>query len=167
VTIDITRDVQVREALKESEERFRRLAESMPQIVFVAGADGEVVYINQRWREYTGVATANFEDCRRLVPREDVDALTSNWKRARGTGGTFVAEFRLRGVDGLYRWFLTRAVPVRNSQGAIERWCGTSTDIAAQKPAHEELRLVTDHAVLLLAHFEPGTTYISVNKELM
>lgn len=164
VTIDITRDVQVREALKESEERFRRLAESMPQIVFVAGADGEVVYINQRWREYTGVATANFEDCRRLVPREDFDALTSNWKRARETGETFVAEFRLRGVDGLYRWFLTRAVPVRNSQGAIERWCGTSTDIDAQKRAHEELRLVTDHADVLLAHCDTGTRYLFVNK---
>ena len=164
VTIDITRDVQVREALKESEERFRRLAESMPQIVFVAGADGEVVYINQRWREHTGIATANLEDCRRVVPGEDFESLTLAWKRAVETGEPFAAEFRLRGVDGLYRWFLARAVPVRNSQGSIERWCGTSTDIDAQKRAHEELRLVTDHADVLLAHCDAEARYVFVNK---
>src|SRR5690606_29830723 len=65
---------------------------------------------------------------------------------------------------GLYRWFLTRAVPVRNSEGTVERWCGTSTDIDAQKRAHEELRLVTDHADVLLAHCDTEARYLFVNR---
>src|SRR5690606_21903955 len=164
VTIDITQDVQVRQALKESEERFRRLAESMPQIVFVSDARGDVVYINQRWREYTGLASTGRLDYQSLVPREDYERLIRAWNHAFETSEPFAAEFRLRGADGLYRWFLTRAVPVRNLEGAVERWCGTSTDIDAQKRAHEELRLVTDHADVLLAHCDTGTRYLFVNK---
>ncbi len=164
VTIDITQDVQVRQALKESEERFRRLAESMPQIVFVSDARGDVVYINQRWREYTGLASTDRLDYQSLVPSEDYERLMRAWNHAFETSEPFAAEFRLRGADGLYRWFLTRAVPVRNLEGTVERWCGTSTDIDAQKRAHEELRLVTDHADVLLAHCDTEARYLFVNR---
>ncbi len=164
VTIDITQDVQVREALRESEDRFRRLAESMPQITYVSGAHGDVVYVNQRWQEYTGHATATQADYRKLVPPEDFERLSQAWKVALEKGEPFAAEFRLRGSDGTFRWFLTRAIPVRNSEGAIERWCGTSTDIDAQKRSHEELRLVTDHADVLLAHCDTEARYVFVNQ---
>lgn len=164
VTFDITEDVQIREALKESEERFKRLAESMPQVVYVLGPQGKVRYLNQRWREYTGLATATAADFRRLVPAEEFEPLLTRWQSALQHGHDFASEFRLRGQDGAYRWFLARAVPVRGSGGEIERWCGTLTDIDAQKRAHEELRLVTDNADVYLAHCDKEGRYVFVNK---
>lgn len=163
VMVDITQDVQVRVALKESEERFRRIAESMPQIVYVASPSGAVTYINQRWREYTGRSCANIDDYQRLMPVRDFERLMAAWRAAIGRGEAFAAEFRLRGADGSYRWFLTRALPVRGLDGSIERWCGTSTDIDAQKRAHEELRLVTDQADVMLAHCDAEMRYLFVN----
>jgi len=164
VMLDISQDMRVREALRESEERFRLLAESMPQIVYVSNSSGEVEYINQRWEEYTGRAVASLVELRALTPAEDYERVLEDWQRALELGETFVAEYRLRGADGTYRWFLTRAVPVRGPDGRVVRWCGTATDIDAQKRAHEELCLVTDHADVMLAHCDGETRYLFVNK---
>ena len=164
VQIDTTDTVQAREALRESEERFHRLAESMPQIVYVTNAQGEIEYVNQRWFEHTGLATVRREDYASLVPPEDFEKMVTAWSDAYSHGVPYAAEFRLKSSDGSSRWFLTRAVPVRGPDGEISRWCGTSTDIDAQKRAHEELRLVTDHAEVLLAHCDRDARYIFVNK---
>jgi PAS domain S-box-containing protein len=164
VIIDISETVQAREALRESEERFARLAESMPQIVYVSNADGEVEYVNRRWLEYTGRPLIDRAGYASLVPREDYEKMIASWQHAFDNGEPFAAEFRLKGVDDTYRWFLTRAIPVRDASGCITRWCGTSTDIDAQKRAHEELRLVTDHADVLLAHCDSEARYVFVNK---
>jgi PAS domain S-box-containing protein len=164
VALDVTQTVQAREALKESEERFRRLAESMPQIVYISGPEGQKEYVNRRWREYTGFSYARHEDYAKAVPEEDRDRLMTAWRHAAETGSTLDAEFRLRGADGVYRWFLTRAVPIRDLEGRIARWCGTYTDIDAQKRAHEELRMVTDHADVLLAHCDNEARFVFVNK---
>jgi PAS domain S-box-containing protein len=163
VLIDITQTVQTREALEESEERFQRLAESMPQIVYVTGPGGEIEYVNRRWFEYTGLTSANRDDYAALMPAEDFDAIGEVWQRGLEQGVPFAAEFRLKGTDGLYRWFLTRAEPVKQADGRIVRWCGTSTDIDAQKRASEELRLVTDQADVLLVHCDAETRYVFVN----
>jgi PAS domain S-box-containing protein len=164
VRVDITETVQAREALRESEERFRRLAESMPQIVYLTDAEGHIEYVNRRWHEYTGFTSADRTVYASLVPEEDFEAMMSEWKRASGAGEPFAAEFRLRGQDGVCRWFLTRTVPIRDADGRIVKWCGTSTDIDAQKRAHEELRLVTDNAEVLLAHCDAKAHYVFVNR---
>lgn len=164
VKLDVTETVQAREALRESEDRFRRIAEAMPQIVFVTGAEGNVEYINQRWQQYTGRPTATQADYKQLMPEEDLRALEAQWKHAHTSGESFAVEFRLRRADGMTRWFLARAVPVRDVNGEIVRWCGTSTDIDAQKRASEELTLVTDHAEVLLAHCDAHARYVFVNK---
>lgn len=164
VMLDITHDVQMRIALEESEARFRRIAESMPQIVFLAAPSGKVLYINQRWHEYTGTSCVHIKDYRRLMPAEDFENVMKTWRTATARGEAFAAEFRLRGADGHHRWFLARALPVRGVDGRIERWCGTSTDIDAQKRAQEELRLVTDHANVLLAHCDDEMRYLFVNR---
>jgi PAS domain S-box-containing protein len=164
VKLDITETVQQREALRESEDRFRRIAEAMPQIVYVTDAAGNIEYINQRWRQYTALPTATHAEFQQVMPEEDLVALEAHWKQAHVTGEAFAAEFRMRGADGITRWFLTRAVPVRDVDGQITRWCGTSTDIDAQKRASEELSLVTDHAEVLLAHCDVNTRYVFVNK---
>src|SRR5690606_31403960 len=95
---------------------------------------------------------------------EDFERLRAAWRQAIVHGTQLTAEFRLRGKDGSYRWFLTRAEPVRDHSGRIIRWCGTCTDIDAQKRAHEELRLVADHADVLLAHCDAEERYVFVNR---
>ncbi|HWB41852.1 MAG TPA: PAS domain S-box protein, partial [Gemmatimonadales bacterium] len=125
----------------ENEARFRRLADAMPQIVYVLDADGEVSFINQQWRTYTGQASAAAGNLAFGVHPDDLPALVQAWDRARLAGVEYAAEFRLRGgADGSYRWFLSRVVPIRDEAGRVVRWYGTSTDIHDQKLAETALR---------------------------
>ncbi len=128
-------------ALRENEARFRRLADAMPQIVFVAAAEGEITFINQGWRRYTGRAAAEPEDLAAGVHPDDLPGLLQGWETARRSDSEYSAEFRLRSAsDGAYRWFLTRSVAIRDAGGRIVQWYGTSTDIDAQKQAEAALR---------------------------
>ncbi len=127
--------------LRESEARFRRLADAMPQNVYVLDAAGEVSFINQQWRAYTGRPEAAAGDLAFGVHPEDLPALLEGWDRARLAGVEFAAEFRLRAAaDGGYRWHLSRAVPIRDEDGRVVQWYGTSTDIHDQKEAEAALR---------------------------
>jgi PAS domain S-box-containing protein len=127
--------------VRENEARFRRLADAMPQIVYVLDTEGELTYINQQWRSYTGRATAAADDLAFGVHPDDLPALIEGWDRARREGTDYTAEFRLRSdLDGSYRWYLTRVVPVRDGGGRVVQWYGTSTDIHDRKQAEEQLR---------------------------
>ncbi len=144
------------ERTRRSEERFRLLADAMPQIVYVSGADGRVEYLNSRWREYAGLDSATMEDLAALVPPDDLRVMAAKWRAAIAAGTPLVAEFRLRHASsGEYRWFLTRAVPVRDAGGRVVNWFGTSTDIHDQKTAEAALRDADrrkDDFLALLAH---------------
>ena len=127
--------------LRENEARFRRLADAMPQIVYVLDADGRITFINQQWRAYTGQETAAAGDLAFGVHPDDRPALLEGWERARRAGAEYAAEFRLRGAtDGGYRWYLSRVVPIRDEGGRVGQWYGTSTDIHDRKQAEEQLR---------------------------
>lgn len=134
-------------ALLRSEERFRLLAEALPQIVWMAGPDGEMDYFNQRWRDYTG---ARIEEglgqgwLTVLHPR-DLEATLRAWRQARARGAVFEVEQRLRRHDGAYRWHLARAVPLKDATGSIVQWVGSTTDIDDHKRGSELLeRLVRE-----------------------
>ncbi len=139
---DITEQLNAEAELRRSEARFRQLADAMPQIVWVARADGEYEYYNHRWNEYTGLDTqpGAAEVWQRVSNPTDLSASLERWRHARETGDTYQIEHRLRRHDGEFRWFLTRALPVLDEDGAIQRWYGTSTDIHDQKWIEEELR---------------------------
>jgi len=128
------------EPLCASEEEFRRLAEAMPQIIWAADSAGHLKYVNQHWRDYTGLECAGEDELRQAVHPDDQHPFFSNWASTMARGSTFQAEFRLRRADGSYRWFLARSVPVPGSHGRILRWYGTATDIDDQKRAEESLR---------------------------
>jgi diguanylate cyclase (GGDEF)-like protein/PAS domain S-box-containing protein len=113
------------------EERFRRILDSMPQMVWSAGADGRNDYFNRQWHEFTGIARdkSRLLDVRALLHPEDVDRVSTAWTHSLVSGEPFEIGCRLRHRSGEYRWTLTRARPERNASGRIVRWFGTCTDV--------------------------------------
>ena len=139
VARDITDRIRTREALARSESRFKQLADAMPQIVYVLDTNRQVVYLNRRWEEYTGHASANQNDVEALIPAEDRRRLFEAWDQHSSMMRPHALEFRLRSRDGQLRWFLRRAAPIFNADGSVDMWVGTSTDIHDQKEANSAL----------------------------
>ena len=139
---DFTARRQEIRALQESEERFRVLAEAMPQFVWVADLEGILQYLNQRWTDYTGqtLEQTGPHTQESVIHPEDAPEMYSRWNDSRASGADYEFEFRCRSAsDGIYRWFLARSIPVKDSDGTILRWVGTSTNIDAQKRAEDEI----------------------------
>ncbi|MGD0362372.1 MAG: ATP-binding protein [Bryobacteraceae bacterium] len=133
------------EALRDAEkarERFRFLAESMPQKIFTATPGGVVDYYNRQWTEYTGLTFAQMEGdgWKEYLHPEDVEPVFEVWTRSLATGEPFHAQQRVRRADGAYRWHLSRALAMRDPQGRISMWIGSNTDIHEQKEKEDELR---------------------------
>ena len=145
---DITSQKVLQQIIEESEEKFRQLADLVPQIIWTAKTDGYVDYFNKRWYEYTGFDESEFGDMSwapRLHP-DDVATVMETWYESVKTGNQYQLEFRLKnGNTGEYRWFLSKAVPIRDNEGIINKWFGTCTDIHEQKTITEKLEsLVAD-----------------------
>lgn len=121
--------------LRESEERFRALAENIPNLCWMASADGWIYWYNSRWYAYTGTTPAEMEGwgwCSVHDPKL-LPAVMEKWNYSLKTGETFEMVFPLRGADGVFRPFLTRVVPVRDDEGNILQWFGTNTDITERE----------------------------------
>jgi PAS domain S-box-containing protein len=118
------------EALRESELRFRTLAEAVPQIVWSTGPDGALDYVNRRFHEFVGPPRPGRGPGIQppLHPR-DRAAVLNAWREALAGGESYEAEFRLRRADGVWRWFVARALPARDAEGDLHRWIGTATDV--------------------------------------
>ena len=119
----------------ERELYFQSMAEAIPEIIWTADPDGEDDYFNQRCFDYTGMT---FEQLRgsgwkEMVHPDDIDDCYAKWQTALRRGESYDVEYRLRGKDGSFRWFLGRANPIRNAEGKIVKWFGTCTDIESQK----------------------------------
>ncbi|MDB4943283.1 MAG: two-component sensor histidine kinase [Labilithrix sp.] len=130
-----------REQLEAAERRYRFLAESIPQMVWVTDADMEIEYVNGKWVAYTGLdlASARGQAWGRIVHPEDLAEVMRRWNEARATGSRFEVQVRLlRESDGTYRWHLCRAEALGGAGDAL-RWFGTSTDIEDQKQTEAEL----------------------------
>jgi PAS domain S-box-containing protein len=134
--------VQTKDALRESEERFRTLADHMSQFAWMVNECGETVWFNRRWYEYTGTMPMQMQgEGWVLVHHPDhKERVVTSWRRAFASGEPWEETFPLRGANGHYRWFLTRAIPIRDPQGTIVRWFGTNTDITELRDAEHALR---------------------------
>jgi PAS domain S-box-containing protein len=145
---DITDRKRKAQELRESEERFRTLADNIAQFAWMADEQGSVFWFNQRWFDYTGTT---FDEMRgwgwqKVHHPDHVDRVMKKIRHSFETGECWEDTFPLRGKDGSYRWFLSRAVPIRDPHGRVVRWLGTNTDITEQREteqalheAHEEL----------------------------
>jgi PAS domain S-box-containing protein len=140
---DISERKQVAIALEKSEEKFRMMAEAVPQIVWITEPDGRNIYFNQHWVEYTGMRLEDSygEGWSKPFHPEDRVRATEAWTNAVNNHGIYALECRLRRADGEYRWWLVRGAPVRNESGAITNWFGTCTNIDDLKRAEMALRL--------------------------
>jgi|GEM_PF-2190617 len=138
--LDITEKKKAELLLQENESRFELLADTMPQMIWVARKDGEITYFNRQWTDYTGLTVEDANrSWERVVHKDDIANTRHHWERSLASGEPLEVETRLLGKDGNYRWFLTRALAVREDDGEIYRWFGTSTDIHDQKRAEESL----------------------------
>jgi PAS domain S-box-containing protein len=146
---DISNRKQIEEKLRQSEERYRYLADLIPQLVWIADTSGVLLDVNDRWSVYTGftLEQAQVQGWEAIVHPEDVPILTQSWMVAQQEGTRYQAEGRMRRLDGVYRWHLHQAMPLKNEQGQIVRWFGTATDI-------HELKLIEAERAQLLVEAE-------------
>jgi len=130
----------VNNSLRESEERFRSLADNIPNLAWMADADGWIFWYNKQWYEYTGTTLEEMQGWgwRKVHHPEYVESVTAEWSSRIKQGIQYENVFPLEGKDGNYRWFLTRVTPIRDEQGNIQRWFGTNTDITELKNAEDK-----------------------------
>ncbi len=156
---DITKRKQIEKALLESEQGLRTLADSIPQLACMAHPDGHIFWYNQRWYEYSGTTPKEVEGWgwQALHDAEILPKVIERWKYSIATGELFEMEFPLRGRDGKFRWFLTRLIPLRDSQGKILRWFGTSTDIDELRKIREERQQMLERETYAREQAEAAT----------
>lgn len=131
---DVTARRRAEEALRESEQRFRTLGNSIPQLAWMADASGSIFWYNDRWHEYTGTTLEEMRGWgwQKVHHPEHVDRVVRRIRQAFGDGTPWEDTFPLRSRNGEYRWFLSRALPIRDAHGAVVRWFGTNTDITEE-----------------------------------
>ena len=144
--LDITARKLAEQAVQASETRFRLLAQSMPNHVWTAKIDGQLDWFNDRVYAYGNSSPGSLDGdgWAALVHPDDIGAAAAAWAEARERGEPYETEFRLRSADGVYRWHITRAVPIRDASGKIEQWIGTNTDIEEQKAAEARLAALAE-----------------------
>ena len=124
-----------REALRASEARYRFLAEAIPVQIWTAQPDGTLDYVSQRVADYFGTTVEQVlgEGWQNVIHPDDLGSVVARWTSSLQSGAPYEVEFRLRSNDGVYRWYLGRALAQRNAEGKIVQWFGTNTDIEDQK----------------------------------
>ena len=148
-----------------AERSFRALIATMPQLVWSTTATGSTEYFNERWLDYTGQSTrdASDSDWRESVHQADRPGVDDEWRQSFRSGDPFEAECRLRSAsDGSYRWFLCRALPLRDESGAITRWFGTCTDVHDQRRASEGSSVLAEASAALAASLDTEETIRTV-----
>ncbi|MBL8214002.1 MAG: PAS domain S-box protein [Bryobacterales bacterium] len=134
--------ITAQQALEESEERFRTLADNMSQFAWMADGEGSLFWYNRRWYDFTGTTLAEMHGWgwQSVHHPDHLDRVVTHFRRCLASGEPWEDTFPLRGKDGQYRWFLSRALPIRDASGRIYRWFGTNTDITCQLDVERELR---------------------------
>ncbi|RSK36106.1 PAS domain-containing protein [Hymenobacter metallilatus] len=148
VTKDITDTQAHSQARQQQVQEFEFLAECVPEIIWIARADGGVTYFNRRWMEYTGQTLAQAQEWgwEPVIHPEDLPRCLERWNTSLATAQLYEVEYRFRQQNGEYRWFLGRALPLKDEAGHVLKWFGTCTDIhdhmlvqAALRRREEEL----------------------------
>ena len=142
VMLDTTAQKNADLALQKSEQQMQRMMDAVPSMLRSMAPDGSVTFVNRKVRDYTGFSLEEIQDRERLemLHPEERDDVAREWQEAVANGSHYEAECRIRRADGLYRWHLSRAEPLRNEDGQIAQWFAVDLDIDDQKRAEEKLR---------------------------
>ncbi|TWI66139.1 PAS domain S-box-containing protein [Pseudoduganella lurida] len=154
---DVTDAVLAARAVAESEEGLRQLANAVPQMAWMATADGTVDWVNERWVHYTGMGldVAREQGWQQHFHPDDLPSMLESWRGSLASGQRYEARARIRAANGEYRGFLITAAPLRDAEGRIVRWFGTNTDVTPIEKAQQELRDAgrrKDEFLAMLAH---------------
>jgi PAS domain S-box-containing protein len=141
VGVEVTAQVVARKRIEASERKFRLLADSMPQHVWIADPEGDTYYFNQSVYDYSGLTSEQMMHggWLQMIHPDDRDNNLAAWTHSIATGSELLIEHRFRRHDGCYRWHASRARPQWDEDGKIQMWVGTSTDIEEQKNFTREL----------------------------
>lgn len=148
--IDVTEQIVASRRVQESEARFRTLADNIAQLAWMADETGWIFWYNQRWYDYTGTSLQEMQGWgwQQVHHPDHVARVVEKIRHCFATGEVWEDTFPLRGKDGSYRWFLSRALPIRDEQGKVIRWFGSNTDVTEQKQLEQkkdEFLGVTSH----------------------
>jgi len=137
---------ELAELRRTSAERYRQLADAMPQIVWTSDPAGNTTYYNRRWFDYTGMTERDIDEnaWTRVTHPDDLPQVIAQRDSTLRTAEVFEVEYRFRAADGSYRWHLGRAVPILLADGAVDFWIGTATDIDDRKRIEEAQRFLLD-----------------------
>jgi PAS domain S-box-containing protein len=171
--LDITDRKQAEEALRESEAKFREMADTVPGILFTTDLHDSTDYVSQRFYEYTGLPpdTALGDGWQAAIHPEDLQANLERWQALLAQGAPYDFQFRLRSADGGYRWFLSRSRPMHDDQGNIIRWIGSVHDVddlvqlnGALRASEERFRGTFENAAVGITHRHAQGQFLLVNK---
>jgi PAS domain S-box-containing protein len=142
---EVTTQVVARKQAEESRQRFQMLSEAIPQMVWTVTPDGQADYYNHQWYAYTGLdfAQSRGQVWTQVVHPQDLGNLEFHWLEALQTRQPYQVEARLRRADGTYRWFLIRAMPLKDEAGNVKQWFGRDTDIEERKEVEKDLYQVS------------------------
>ena len=149
--VDITERHRAQENIRQAGERFRFMAEAMPQKIFTATADGAVDYMNRQWLEFTGASLNQIQGWgwTRFIHPDDAEESLQRWRHSLETGESFEFVHRLRRADGVYQWHLSRVRAMRDEDGQNFLWIGSNTDVQEEREAVRKLQRTTED----LKHF--------------
>lgn len=141
-------DLEIEAEKRKGEKQFRTLADSIPQLAWMAEPDGRIFWFNKRWYDYTGKTLEDMQGggCHAVLHPDHVDRVLEEMRGNWRAGTAWEGNHLLRSADGEWRWFLTRAEPIRNETGQLVRWFGTNTDITEQRRAEATLQAAKEEA---------------------
>ncbi len=150
VFMDVTEQVITRKKIEEMGERFETMANNIPNLAWIANADGYIFWYNNRWYDYTGTTLQEMEGWgwKSVHDPKKLPAVLERWQLSINDGKPFEMVFPIRGSDNVFRPFLTRVVPIRDNEGKVIRWLGTNTDITKQK----EVERMKDDFISMASH---------------
>ena len=167
LNLDMTRQKQAEERLRESEQRWRSLTETLPQLVWSATPDGTCDYFSSQWTEHTGLEKADLLGWRWLetLHPDDREPTRRFWLESVAGHHSYDIEYRVRHKGGDYRWFKTRGVPIRDTGGNIVKWFGTCTDITELRDSEERFRGTFENAAVGIGHRHLDGRFLRVNQK--